>query len=74
MLVVLSRLAPVYVDPTEPLLSYEGAEPPDFPSEAEQRRHGAAIAAFGSPAMLDKLDEYKKAAREFQFAVLATTR
>jgi hypothetical protein len=61
-----------YVDRIEPVWSWEGAPgPPAFPSEEEQRRQSADIATVGSAAMLAKLDEYKEAAQQFEFAVAA---
>jgi hypothetical protein len=61
-----------FVIRTEPLMTFEGDPgPPAFPPEEEQRRQSAAIAAFGSPAMRDRLRDFKEAGRQFQFAVWA---
>lgn len=65
-------LIETWVDRTEPFFSVAGEPgPPAFPSEEEQRHQSAAIAAFGSPAIRSKLFDFKKAVREFQFAVWA---
>jgi hypothetical protein len=65
-------LVETWVDRTEPFMSLAGElGPPEFPSEEDARRQSAAIATLGSRAIRTKLDDYRKAVREFQFAVWA---
>jgi hypothetical protein len=55
---------------TEPALTWMGMPgPPDWPSEDEVRQQNARSAAWGSPELIAKLIDLKKATQEFQGAV-----